>query len=76
MGKYFRRFVLYPLAFLGAASYCAFSLGARLPLAARRTGQSLGMGFNYFKAGLRILTEPAPPAGLSFGLRKLANCTQ
>ena len=56
---YFRRFVVYPICFFIGATYCAFSLGSRLPIAARNAGRSIGMGFNYFKVGLRVFTEPA-----------------
>ena len=57
------KFFLYPIAFLGGATYFAFSLGPRqLTLAARNTGRSLGMGFNYFKLTLRFFTPEAETA--------------
>ena len=56
------KFFLYPMLFLGGATYSAFSLGPKLPLAARKTGQTLGMGFNYFKVTLRFFTPDAEQA--------------
>ncbi len=46
--------LFYPVLFTGSATYCAFRLGSELPLAARRAGQSIGMGYNYFKVTLRV----------------------
>jgi len=55
----FRTFILFPFLLVGSATYCAFSLGPLLPVASRRAGRAIGMGFNYFKVALRVLTEPA-----------------
>lgn len=57
------KFVFYPILFMGGTTYCAFSLGSRqLSLAARNTGRSLGMGYNYFKVGLRFFTPETETA--------------
>lgn len=56
---FFRTFIVVPICLCGCATYCAFSLGSLLPVASRRAGRSIGMGFNYFKVGLRVMTEPA-----------------
>jgi hypothetical protein len=48
--------ILYNSAFLGAATYFAFRLGNELPIASRRAGRSLGMGYNYFKTTLKFFT--------------------
>jgi hypothetical protein len=54
-----KTFVIFPIVFMGSATYCAFSLGSTLVIHSRRAGRSIGMGFNYFKVGLRVFTEPA-----------------
>mmetsp|Transcript_8093 Transcript_8093/g.15911 ORF Transcript_8093/g.15911 Transcript_8093/m.15911 type:complete len:146 (+) Transcript_8093:4234-4671(+) len=41
---------------IGIATVAAFSLGKELPKACRRTGRSIGMGYNYVKTMLRIIT--------------------
>jgi hypothetical protein len=46
--------LFYPVLFTGSATYVAFRLGSELPLAARLAGQSIGMGYNYFKVTLRV----------------------
>lgn len=46
--------LFYPVLFTGSATYFAFRLGSELPLAARLAGQSIGMGYNYFKVTLRV----------------------
>lgn len=51
--------VIFPIMIMGSATYCAFSLGPKLIIYSRRAGRSIGMGFNYFKVGLRVFTEPA-----------------
>jgi hypothetical protein len=49
----------------GTATYAAFSLGAtRLPVVARNAGRSLGMGFNYFKVLMKLMTPKAEEANL------------
>ena len=56
------KFIVYPLAFCGSATYCAFSLGRQLPVASRNAGRSLGMGFNYLKVGLRFFAPSSDEA--------------
>ena len=57
------KLIVYPLFFLGGASYCAFSLGPkRLPIASRNAGRAIGMGYNYFKVTLRFFTPEAEHA--------------
>ena len=57
------KFLLYPLFFLGGATYTAFSLGPKvLPIASRNAGRSIGMGYNYFKVTLRFFTPEAEQA--------------
>lgn len=57
------KFILYPVLFLGGATYSAFSLGPqRLPLASRNAGRAIGMGYNYFKVTLRFFTPEAEQA--------------
>ena len=46
--------LIYPLLFTGGATVFAFRLGSELPIAARRAGRSIGMGYNYFKVTLRV----------------------
>ena len=47
----------------GSATYIAFSLGpSKLPLVSRNAGRSIGMGFNYFKVMLRVMTPRAEEA--------------
>jgi len=56
------KFFLYPVFFTGSCTYFAFSLGAKLPVASREAGRAIGMGFNYFKVMLRVLTPAADEA--------------
>ena len=57
------KFIVYPVLFLGSATYCAFSLGFKtLPLASRNAGRAIGMGYNYFKVTLRFFTPEAEHA--------------
>ena len=54
------KFIVYPLAMLGGATYTAFSLGPKkLPIASRNAGRAIGMGYNYMKVTLRFLTPEA-----------------
>ena len=46
--------LVYPFLFLTGSTVFAFRLGNELPIAARRAGRSLGMGYNYFKVTLRV----------------------
>ncbi len=46
--------LIYPVLFTGGATYFAFRLGNELPIAARRAGRSIGMGYNYFKVTIRV----------------------
>ena len=47
----------------GSATYFAFSLGpSKLPLVSRNAGRAIGMGFNYFKVMLKIMTPTADEA--------------
>lgn len=46
--------LIYPVLFTGGATIFAFRLGSELPIAARKAGRSLGMGYNYFKVTLRV----------------------
>ncbi len=50
--------LIYPVLFTGGATMFAFKLGQELPIAARRAGQSIGMGYNYFKVTLRVSSSP------------------
>lgn len=54
--------LFYPVLFTGSATYVAFRLGSELPLAARLAGQSIGMGYNYFKVTLRYFTPESKQA--------------
>lgn len=56
---FIKTFIIFPVIFMGGATYSAFSLGSTLVVYSRRAGRSIGMGFNYFKVGLRVFTEPA-----------------
>jgi hypothetical protein len=47
--------LIYPVLFTGSATIFAFRLGSELPIAARKAGQSIGMGYNYFKVTLRVI---------------------
>ena len=58
---------MFPAAFTGAATYYAFKLGPKLAISSRRAGQSLGMGYNYFKVLLSILTPKAEQANQIIG---------
>lgn len=46
--------LIYPVLFTTGATVFAFRLGNELPIAARRAGRSIGMGYNYFKVTLRV----------------------
>ena len=46
--------LIYPTLFISGATYFAFSLVHELPLASRRAGRAIGMGYNYFKVTLRV----------------------
>lgn len=46
--------LIYPVLFTSGATYFAFRLGNELPIAARRAGRSIGMGYNYFKVTLKV----------------------
>ncbi len=37
------------------ATWMAFRLGKELPLASRKLGRKVGMGYNYFKVVLRLM---------------------
>ncbi len=39
----------------GSLTLLAFRLGKELPVACRQMGQSVGMGYNYFKVILRFM---------------------
>ena len=57
------KIIAVPIAMLGSATYCAFSLGPkRLPIASRNAGRAMGMGYNYFKLTLRFFTPEAEQA--------------
>ena len=49
--------LIYPVLFTGSATIFAFRLGSELPIAARKAGQSIGMGYNYFKVTLRVILK-------------------
>lgn len=54
--------LMIPIAMTGAASVYAFRLGPELNVAARRAGQSFGMGYNYFKVILKFVTPESEQA--------------
>merc|ERR1712210_367329 len=56
------KIIAIPIMFLCSTTYCAFSLGPRLPLASRNAGRAIGMGYNYFKLTLRFFTPEAEQA--------------
>lgn len=58
----FKTIIIYPAVIVGSATYFAFGLGRELPIASRRAGRSIGMGYNYFKTGLRFFTPDAEEA--------------
>jgi len=63
--------VLFPA--VGFSVYSAFSLGRELPKASRRLGQSFGMGYNYFKVLLRLLTPETQQPGETMDVFRKAN---
>lgn len=46
--------MVYPVIIFGGATVFAFRLGHELPIASRRAGRSIGMGYNYFKVTLKV----------------------
>lgn len=58
------KFFLFWCCATGTATAAAFSLGPRLPMVARHAGRSMGMGFNYFKILLKLMTPQAEEANL------------
>jgi hypothetical protein len=59
---------------IGLASAAAFSLGKELPKVCRRTGRSIGMGYNYLKVTLKLIT---PESDSTVDLvRKMRQSTQ
>jgi hypothetical protein len=58
------KFFLIWVAATGSASVVAFSLGPKLPLVSRNAGRSIGMGFNYFKIMLKMMTPKAEEANI------------
>jgi len=47
--------LIYPILFTGGATWFAFRLGAKLPVASREAGRSIGMAYNYFKVVLKVI---------------------
>ena len=53
------------------ATFLAFRLGNQLPTACRNFGRNIGMGYNYFKVVLRLLSpETERPAEIVDLIRK------